>query len=113
MTAARTRSDRGQPKAIRSVDDPAPEWRQQAACRDTDPDLFFPIGTTGPAAEQIAHAKKICASCPVRHPCGEYGLRSASNEGIWGGMTEDERRAVRRRRARARRVSPPITPLPR
>ena len=38
-------------------------WRQFSACRDTDPDLFFPVGTTGPAIEQIENAKAVCRQC--------------------------------------------------
>lgn len=76
--------------------DPASErWRLEAACRDTDPQLFFPTGTTGPAAEAIAHAKSICAICPVRRPCLEYALRTQQDNGIWGGLSEEERRSLR------------------
>jgi WhiB family redox-sensing transcriptional regulator len=71
-------------------------WRLQAACRDTDPDLFFPIGTTGPALEQIAAARAVCQVCPVCEPCLDFALMTNQDSGIWGGTSEDERRKLRK-----------------
>jgi WhiB family redox-sensing transcriptional regulator len=74
------------------------DWRNYAACRDVDPELFFPIGTAGVSLLQIDEAKQICRTCPVCEAC----LRWASHigaAGIWGGTTEEERRKHRRRRA--------------
>lgn len=82
--------------------DPA-VWRDQAACRDTDPDLFFPVGTTGPAIEQIRSAKEVCEACEVRQPCLDYALSTNQDSGVWGGTSEDERRALRRQWVAARR----------
>lgn len=73
------------------------EWRSYAACRDTNPDLFFPVGTTGPAIEQIAAAKAICDECPAREECLEYALATNQDSGIWGGTSEEERRILRRK----------------
>lgn len=68
-------------------------WRHRAACRGEDPELFFPVG---PAARaQIAEAKKICARCPVRRACLVFALATGQGHGIWGGLTEDERRRLR------------------
>jgi WhiB family redox-sensing transcriptional regulator len=78
-------------------------WRELAACRDTDPDLFFPVGTTGPAIEQIESAKRVCNECEVREPCLEFALESNQDSGVWGGTSEEERRAIRRQRVAARR----------
>jgi WhiB family transcriptional regulator, redox-sensing transcriptional regulator len=78
------------------------DWRHRAACRDEDPELFFPIGTTGPAAEQTAAAKAVCARCPVSHDCLTWALETGQDAGVWGGLDEDERRALKRRAARAR-----------
>ena len=78
-------------------------WRELAACRDTDPDLFFPVGTTGPAIEQIEAAKRVCNECEVREPCLEFALESNQDSGVWGGTSEEERRAIRRQRVAARR----------
>lgn len=71
-------------------------WRRDAVCRDTDPDLFFPVGTTGPALEQIATAKSVCDACPVTEPCLEFALLTNQDSGIWGGTSEDERRRLRK-----------------
>jgi WhiB family redox-sensing transcriptional regulator len=76
------------------------EWVHRAKCKDEDPELFFPIGTTGPAAAQIDAAKAICAQCEVRVPCLEWALATGQDAGVWGGMSEEERRALRRARRR-------------
>jgi WhiB family redox-sensing transcriptional regulator len=76
-------------------------WRDDAACRHHDPELFFPEGTTGPASTQVNGAKLVCEACPVRSPCLGYALSHGLGYGIWGGTTEDERRAIRRRGVRA------------
>ena len=70
-------------------------WRDDAACLDVDPDLFFPIGTTGPALDQIDEAKRICLACPVRNQCLAWALDLEAASGIWGGTTDDERHAMR------------------
>ncbi len=74
----------------------ADDWRDQSACRDTDPDLFFPVGTTGPAIEQIENAKSVCTDCEVRQPCLDFALATNQDSGIWGGTSEEERRKLRR-----------------
>lgn len=79
-------------------------WRADAACRSTDPDLFFPIGSTGLAVGHIASAKAVCATCPVQAPCLEFALETNQDSGVWGGTSEDERRALRRKRLSARRA---------
>ncbi len=81
------------------------DWRHQASCRDVDPEIFFPIGTTGPALAQIEAAKAICAMCSVREPCLEWAIETAQDSGIWGAMTEEERRTLRRSRATRQRVA--------
>jgi WhiB family redox-sensing transcriptional regulator len=82
------------------------EWRRTAACRDTDPDLFFPVGTTGPAIEQIENAKAVCRQCESQSACLEYALATNQDSGIWGGTSEEERRNIRRQAAaRARRTA--------
>ncbi|MDQ0815055.1 WhiB family redox-sensing transcriptional regulator [Streptomyces sp. B3I7] len=78
-------------------------WRDRAACRTEDPDLFFPVGTTGPALLQIEEAKSVCRGCPVRDECLEWALEAGQDIGVWGGLTELERRALKRRRATASR----------
>ena len=72
------------------------EWRDYASCRDTDPDLFFPVGSTGVALDQIKSAKIICKTCEARIECLEFALVTNQEAGIWGGTAEDERRALRK-----------------
>lgn len=74
------------------------EWRSYSACRDTDPNLFFPVGTTGPALEQIANAKAVCRTCEVQSLCLEYAISTNQDSGVWGGTSEEERRQMRRAR---------------
>ena len=71
-------------------------WRDKAACRDTDADLFFPPGNKGLALAQIEAAKAICRSCPALEPCLQFALESNQEAGVWGGTDEDERRRLRR-----------------
>ena len=78
------------------------DWRHRAVCRDEDPELFFPIGNTGPALMQIEEAKAVCRRCPVMSECLSWALESGQDAGVWGGLSEDERRALKRRNARAR-----------
>jgi WhiB family redox-sensing transcriptional regulator len=70
-------------------------WMSRGACRQADPELFFPIAAvTGPAARQVEAAKAVCGRCVVRADCLSYSLE-AMPEGIWGGTTLEERRAAR------------------
>jgi len=78
------------------------DWRHRAACRDEDPELFFPIGTTGPALMQVEDAKAVCRRCDVVESCLTWALDNGQDAGVWGGLAEDERRSLKRRRARAR-----------
>ena len=81
------------------------DWRHRAACRDEDPDLFFPVGNSGPTLVQIAEAKTVCLRCPVAAPCLTWAFESGQDAGVWGGMTEDERRALKRRNRRNGRAA--------
>ena len=66
-------------------------WRSLAACLSADPDLFFPISSSGPALAQVAEAKAICAGCQVRRECLGFALRTHQVHGVWGGLSEQER----------------------
>lgn len=81
------------------------DWRNRAACIHEDPELFFPIGTTGPAIEQVNAAKRVCTRCQVREECLEFALDSNQDAGVWGGLAEEERRTLRRQRQRRRIAS--------
>lgn len=70
------------------------EWLRSAACADTDPDPFFPVGTKGPALEEVAAAKRICSRCPVTSECLAWALSSGQASGVWGGTCEEERAAL-------------------
>jgi WhiB family redox-sensing transcriptional regulator len=72
------------------------EWLRSAACLGEDPELFFPVGTTGPALRDIAAAKRVCARCPVKAPCLAFALGNGQTSGVWGGTCEEERDALLR-----------------
>ena len=82
--------------ATRDWTDPGREWMLRAACREADSDLFFPVGTDGPGAVSVSEAKAVCLRCPVREQCLAYALTHGCLDGVWGGLTERERRALRR-----------------
>jgi len=67
----------------------AARWREQAACCGTDLDVFFPE-----RGESAGPARQVCAACQVRKPCLEYALSNRITSGIWGGLTERERRPL-------------------
>jgi len=76
-----------------------PTWQRKANCMGVDPDLFFPE-----RGASTREAKEVCRGCVVREDCLEYALANGEKFGIWGGMSERERRRVRRARALARRA---------
>ncbi|WP_297565330.1 WhiB family transcriptional regulator [uncultured Arcanobacterium sp.] len=80
------------------------DWRHRAACLNEDPELFFPIGSSRPALAQAEKAKQICRNCSVLDICLKWALDTSQDAGVWGGMSEDERRAIRRRNVHTRRV---------
>lgn len=80
-------------------------WRHEAICRETDPELFFPVGTTGQALLQIDRAKEVCAECTVRISCLQFALETNQDSGIWGGTSEEERRNIRRQIAARNRAA--------
>ncbi|MDZ7674285.1 MAG: WhiB family transcriptional regulator [Acidimicrobiales bacterium] len=73
-------------------------WQEYSNCLGVDPDLFFP--ERGASTKE---AKAVCKGCVVREECLEYALQNGEKFGIWGGMSERERRRIRRARAQARR----------
>lgn len=90
---------------IRTHDWDAEAWRTRSLCRDSNPDLFFPVGTTGVALDQIDAAKAVCEACPVRTECLEFALGTNQEAGVWGGLTEDERRKIKKARVDEQRVA--------
>ena len=85
------------------IDEDDLSWRRLAACNEFDPNLFFPAGDTGPAASQIAEAKRICDTCAVKAECLVFAVETNQVNGVWGGTSEQERRLIRRRWMSARR----------
>jgi WhiB family redox-sensing transcriptional regulator len=75
---------------------PAEGWTAKAACRGLDVRLFYPD-----SGKRSAPAQRVCAGCLVRAACLEHALAAGERHGVWGGATEDERRAMRRRRMAA------------
>lgn len=68
-------------------------WRDKAACRGVDPDVFYPV-----SEDDVDEAKAICMDCGVREMCLEHALTSRERDGVWGGCTERERRRIIRQR---------------
>lgn len=66
-------------------------WRNYAACRTEDPELFFPLGVTPLAQRQTSEAKQICGRCQVRSTCLDWSISTGQAIGVWGGLSEDER----------------------
>lgn len=75
-------------------------WWELAACRTADPELFFPISSTGSARADITRAKALCARCGIRRQCLDYAIDSHQAHGVWGGASEEERRVIAARRRR-------------
>jgi len=71
-------------------------WRHQSACRGLDPEIFYP-----PSDEEAEEAKAVCGICPVRQMCLEHALAFRERDGVWGGLTERERRRVLRQRQKS------------
>ena len=67
------------------------DWWEFGACLEADPELFFPVAAHGPARDEIARAKEVCATCRVRRQCLQFALATRQMHGVWGGTTEDER----------------------
>lgn len=87
---------------ISNIEIPKFVFEDTASCLNTDPELFFPQeheysnGKIHNVYKNLAEAKKICETCPLRIKCLEYALKNAEY-GIWGGTTEEQRQGLRRR----------------
>lgn len=107
-TSTRTRAGKGRPTAQTSSHPLDRNWRNRAACRAADPELFQPSTESGPTYDaQVAEAKAVCAGCPVRQMCLEFALAMLPY-GIAGGLTETERAQLRH----ARRTAPKAVRCP-
>ena len=92
------RTDEADDAALRLIfggeeaDDGPLAWQERALCAQTDPEAFFPEKGGSPR-----EAKRVCATCEVREECLEYALANDERFGIWGGLSERERRKLKRR----------------
>jgi WhiB family transcriptional regulator, redox-sensing transcriptional regulator len=68
------------------------DWREFAGCRSAEPELFFPVSAAGQSLAQADRAKAVCAGCTVRRECLQFALATRQGYGVWGGMSEEERR---------------------
>jgi WhiB family transcriptional regulator, redox-sensing transcriptional regulator len=75
-------------------------WWELAACRSADPELFFPISSTGAEQANVVRAKALCGRCDIRQRCLDYAIDSHQAHGIWGGTSEEERQVIVARRRR-------------
>jgi WhiB family redox-sensing transcriptional regulator len=71
-------------------------WRQRAACRGAEPDIFYPV-----SEDEAEDAKNICRQCAVIETCLEFALANRERDGVWGGATERERRRMLRQRRKS------------
>lgn len=83
--------------AAASVTD-ALDWRQFSSCKDEDPEMFFPAGVGRRFDAQVEEAQQVCRPCPVREQCLEWALNARQDTGVWGGLSEQERRRIHKRR---------------
>ncbi|WP_277068712.1 WhiB family transcriptional regulator [Saccharomonospora viridis] len=80
---------------LRIVEPSSESWWAAALCQQTDPEAFFPD-----KGGSNREAKRVCRACPVREECKAYALDNNEQFGVWGGLTERERRALRKSRSR-------------
>jgi len=71
------------------------DWVERGSCRSHDPEIFFPVSTTGIGRIDTEQAVAICRGCPVRQECLQWALRAGEAHGIWGGTTPEQRRYMR------------------
>ena len=79
-----------------SLQQSAPHGRQYARCLGANPELFYPSHD-----DPAEGAKEICYVCPVREPCLEHAITAREKQGVWGGLTEKERRRLIRQRRKS------------
>lgn len=76
-----------------------PTWYDDAACSQTDPEVFFPDSRGDTLRHHESAARSVCAHCPVQRTCLQWALEQRIEFGVWGGMTERERAVVLKRSA--------------
>ncbi|MEZ0109647.1 hypothetical protein ABH920_003661 [Catenulispora sp. EB89] len=105
-TPKRRNGARSRVLRLRTPGDDMEGWVQQGACRTSEPELFFPVTPPGFSRQQrqLAEAKAVCHRCPVIESCRGWAMAhpQLAQYGVWGAMSEEERRSARRRGDRAR-----------
>jgi WhiB family redox-sensing transcriptional regulator len=86
------------PRQVRRRAEVPNGWRELGTCRDSDPNLFYPLGRGVAAAAQAEAAKALCRDCPSREPCLAFALSTHQELGVWGGLAAEERRRILRSR---------------
>jgi len=81
---------------------PRDTWMPDGLCLQVDANLFFPEGRGGAVHEMTEQAKQVCGECPVRELCLEWALETGQDFGVWGGLSEHERRGIHGRRTTRR-----------
>jgi len=77
---------------------PAPDWTNAACRTERDPEIFFPHEGERGGPTKVAAAKRVCARCPLHTACLNWALETRQDFGVWGGLSETERRRIHRRR---------------
>jgi WhiB family redox-sensing transcriptional regulator len=80
------------------------DWRHDAACRQASPEAAEGFFAFDDEAELIAVAKQVCAGCPVTEQCRTWAMDTGVDFGVWGGLTAEERRELRRNQGKSKRV---------
>lgn len=90
---------------------PDTNWARYAACRDADPVLFFAPGKESPSQREAREwkAKAICSGCRAKPECLDYALATGQEDGVWGGLSEDERRRLMRQQVPVPAPRKPVT----
>lgn len=74
------------------------DWREDARCASTDPELFFPVGyKSGPDLRQIEQAREVCKFCPVKAECLDWAVEAGIPDGVLGGLTPEERSILKKK----------------
>jgi WhiB family redox-sensing transcriptional regulator len=90
-------------------------WQERGACRDKDPELFFPISTGNQRLRELADAQAVCARCPVKQECDDWAENTGQRWGVWGGQDREDHRRFQRRTPQKPAPAPevvPVTPPP-
>lgn len=79
------------------------DWRSKGLCLGEDPELWFAVGSGEATDRQIRAAQRICDKCPVKTTCRDWAIENGQEYGVWGGLTEDELQAIKRKRNAAKK----------